>query len=163
MGIKIGTTTSTRGRLTLNSVLMHKDGAFNVTDCGGLWLPPAQKGKDTDIGHAVGVLSNKRRPNGTQVGLPIIIGGFKKYDGSGSTWRQQVDQQKQFEENLYYLRTNVLDPRTSGDGTITASLVLPSGATKTGTVTVLPFTVLRWFGIGCSGTLDLLVPNGTLA
>lgn len=164
--IDIGDVWSTGGRLTIDGVLLHLAGAWNVTDVRELWLPAAVRGSDIIVPHAPGVLATRRRRTVTAIGLPFVVGGFADAEGNLICDAEAFDTEAiiiQFQQNIDYLRTNVLDPTDVTDGTRSASLDLPDGSTRTGAVHVLGVTVSRFWPTGLECTLDLSLPAGVLS
>lgn len=160
--IEIGDVWSTGGRLTLDGVLMHVQGAWNITDVRELWMPAAVRGTDIIVPHAPGVLAVRRRATVTPIGLPFVIGGFADSGGTGITSCDAETIMIQLQANVDYLRTNVLDPTNATDGTRSASLELPDGSTRTGAVHVLGLTVSQYAPTEVIATLDLSLPAGVL-
>ncbi len=150
------------GNLTLNGVPM-KTRAWTLPDLTPLWLPPAIRGSDVLIPGAVGVIPYRRRATVTQYALDFRVAGISDMNGVITTGSGNgPDEFMQLEYNLAYLRTNVLDTRTSPnlDGTVAGVLTMPSGDVRTANVHVLGFTVNTRVSHILQGVLDISVPAG---
>lgn len=150
------------GNLTLNGVPM-KTRAWTCPDLTPLWLPPAVRGSDRLFPGSNGVRALPRRKTVTQYALDFRIAGIANVDGEVVDGDGNgLEEFQQLEYNLSYLRTNVLDTRTTpnADGTVPGVLTMPSGATRTADVHVLGFTVNNRVSHVLQGVLDISIPAG---
>ena len=150
------------GNLTLNGIPM-KTHAWTCVDLTPLWMPPTIRGSDRILPGASGVLARRRRKTVTQYALDFMVSGMSDQDGvivAGSG--NGLEEFEQLEFNLEYLRTNVLDVRTSPnlDGTVPGVLTMPSGNLRAADVHVLGFTVNARVAHVLQGVLDISVPSG---
>ena len=84
------------------------------------------------------------------------------------TGAPQSDAWDGLQANIEYLRTNVVDPTNTGDGTRAATLLMPNGATRTANVHV---TGMRIQGVDAddgvftavNAVLMLSIPRGRFA
>lgn len=134
--------------------------AWVVTDHAELWGTADVRGDDVLIPGAAGVLPFPRRPTVTQVDLELVVLGHVDWAGV-----KQWDVRYGLNRNVAHLRTNVASQPATADGTRSATLHLPAGAspaTLTGSVHVLR---LRFTGNGpdvAVGQLSLSIPGGML-
>ncbi len=152
---------STRfGALTLNGVSMHT-AAWDTGNVWVLWTPLGRRGTDVMLPGAPGVLPMPRRLTATTVTLELVIGAA--VDHLGAPYDSDAEA---LEGNVDYLRANVTDPFPPGSdpdtGTITAQLTMPSGAVRSGQVTVEDLVLGDFTRQGALATLDLTVPLGVL-
>lgn len=152
------------GNLTLNGVPM-KTKAWTCPDLTPLWLPAAVRGQDRILPGATGVIPHRRRKTVTQYALDFRIAGIADMAGVAPVGGPDAVGPEEFEQlewNLTYLRTYVIDPRTSPnlDGTVPGVLTMPSGAERTADVHVLGFTVNARVAHVLQGVLDISIPSG---
>lgn len=151
------------GNLTLNGIPM-KTRAWTCPDLTPLWLPAAVRGQDRILPGATGVIAHRRRKTVTQYALDFRIAGISNEDGEAPDGGSGngPEEFEQLEYNLTYLRTYVIDPRTSPnlDGTVPGVLTMPSGAERTANVHVLGFTVNARVAHVLQGVLDISIPSG---
>jgi len=145
------------GELTINGVSMHTP-AWAVVDLTVLWMGAQVRGFDRLIPFAPGVIPHRRRMTVTQHSLPMVITGA--VDRLGVAW---PDPWEGLEANIDYLRAFVVDPTNATDGTLPATLDMPSGASRTADIHVLRLSL----GVVQSGlmraTLDISIPEGAFA
>lgn len=149
------------GQLVIDSIpLMEK--RWSVLNLYELWLPPAQRGQDKVMPHAPGIRPYRRRATARERVLEMVIDGRYNEDqelvcagGTAAAWEG-------FELHISYLRQYVVDPTNIGNGTRTATLTLPSGATRSGPVHVLDLEIGRVQRGIANATLTLSIPNGAL-
>lgn len=131
--------------------------AWEVRSLLPLWQGPALRGGDRLLPGVVGVKPYRRRATVTTKTLELTIYGDVDPDGAPN-----ADVRAGLEANVDYLRANVADPTNLGDGTRTAVLHLPSGATRTGAVHVLALDLGELGPTSVRATLDLSIPGGVL-
>lgn len=155
------------GELTIDGVLMHTP-AWNVLRVLALWMPGDQRGSDRLLPLTPGVIPYQRRLTVTRHSLPMAIHG--EVDQAGvpypNVWAG-------LEANIDYLKANVVAPTGTGDGTRPASLLMPSGATRTADIHVLDLVPGRVVagtnmvtgdeGVGMLATLEISIPAGEFA
>lgn len=142
--------------LEINSVPLATP-AWLLLDIDQMWNPADVRGTDLIIPGAVGVVALPRRKTVSNRSLTLVIFGDFTWEGT-----PVANVRVGLQNNLAHLKTNIVDP-ASGDGTRTAVLHLPSGATKTGPVHVEHFSVVGQTRSGLGATLDLSLPLGELA
>ena len=151
------------GTLTINSFLLNNR-AFDVPDLTPLWMETDNDGDDVELPGADGVVPHQRFLQAKKVALPMLISGDCNAAG--------VDYSNAWvglETNVGLFTAAVLLPTGTGDGTHPATLVLPSGATRTADVHVLGFRVGSSRGTGSgthartAGVLQLSIPSGRFA
>lgn len=123
------------GTLTIDGVSLNCP-AWDAFDLSGLWIEGSVRGSDRLIPGAAGVLPFRRRRTVTTYQLPLIIVGM--VDENGADYE---DAMAGLELNLETLRSGVIEPTNTGDGTRAAVLSMPSGASRTADVHVLELTV----------------------
>lgn len=143
--------------LEIDGVPLPSD-AWDVLSLLPLWHGPQVRGSDRLIPGAAGVKAYRRRATVTVRTLELVIYGHVDEDGNPN-----VDVRAGLEANVAYLRANVADPTNVGDGTRTAVLHLPSGATRTADVHVVGFDLGEFGPTSVRATLDLSIPSGALA
>lgn len=144
-----------QGTLTINGVLMHCP-AWNVIRLVPLWLTPTVRGgPNRSIPGIVGRVAYRRRVDETAVSLPMMVSGLRDRTGAinANAWIG-------LQANIDYLRANVTDPTNATDGTRAATLVMPSGATRSANVEVLGMTEGNVVKFVQRFTLDLVIPAG---
>jgi hypothetical protein len=145
------------GTLTIGAVSMHCP-AWVVYDVHQLWAGPDERGEDVLIPGAAGRLAMPRRADKTVFMLPMEI--------DGSVSRSDVpyaDFRDGYRRNLLWLRQNVTDPVSSGNGTRSVSLTTPAaGPTLTGAAHVSLHTGDQELGVW-RAVLTLSFPAGGLA
>lgn len=145
------------GSLTIDGVSMHTD-AWTIVDLTNLWFGGDVRGQDRLIPGVAGVIPYRRRTTVTTYSLPMVIIG--DVDQTGTPYS---DIWEGLESNINYLRSNVVDPTNTGDGTRSATLLMPSGSSRTADIHVLRLalgTVSR--GV-MRATLDISIPSGCFA
>lgn len=155
----------TDGNLTIGGIPMKTHG-WNILDLRSLWMPATIRGADKLLPGAAGVRSYPRRKTVTEVSLPMVLTGEANANGVAPAVGVQGPTTAYFaqlEANIAYLRANVVDPiAPTTDGTRTAVLTMPSGATRTGKVLVVGLSLDSAVSHTISATLTLSVPGGTL-
>jgi hypothetical protein len=145
------------GGLTINSVDMMQP-AWQVMNLIELWLPAQQRGEDVVIPGVAGRRPYRRFVDATRRTLRLKI--------TGDVDRNNTPQSNKFvglQTNVDYLITNVVDPPTTGDGTRSLVLTMPSGS-RTEPVHVLGMEMssynetARW----ALATIELSIPSGRI-
>lgn len=144
------------GGLTIGAVDMFGI-AWEIRDLYKLWMPADQRGSDVLLPGVAGMLARKRRPTATTHILELKINGAITSAGvtSGSTFSKLYT-------NLVYLNTNVVAPTGTTDGTRSAVLTVPGGATFTEPIHVLglePVDVVA-NGAWMLAELEISIPSG---
>jgi hypothetical protein len=147
---------SAAGSLTINSVAMF-GAAWKIRNLQVLWLPAPQRGSDIVLPGAAGVLGRKRVNTAAPYFLELIINGSVDRTGAaGATpWAT-------LRTNIEYLRTNVVEPTGSTDGTRSAVLTVPGGSTLTEPIHVLGLEEVQTApnGAWMLAELEISVPSG---
>lgn len=144
-----------QGTLTINGVLMHCP-AWNVIRLVPLWLTPSVRGgPNRPIPGIAGRVAYRRRIDETVHSLPMMVSGLRDRTGAinANPWAG-------LEANIAYLRANVVDPTNATDGTRAATLVMPSGATRTANIQVIGMTEGNVVMYVQKFTLDVIIPAG---
>lgn len=158
---------SVTGLLSIDGESLNR-GAWQGTDYIDLWLGRDLKGTDLDMPPpVVGSRPHPRRFTVTRHSIPFAICGDVDWDGAPNS-----DHWAGLEENIFYLRENVIDPVESETGTRLAVLTLPSGRVLSGPVHVLGLTpgakgegINQFTGeesVIMLATLELSLPYGVL-
>lgn len=143
----------------IDGVFVPTDGFADCSNLWVLWQGPKRRGKNRIIPKKPGEKSKPRRATGTLRSLELVFYGENDATGAplGLTVREGL------EANLDFFRLNVADPTNLGDGTRTLTLYLPSGATKSGPITVEDFDFAGLGPTSVRATLDLTIPEGALS
>lgn len=147
---------STLGQLTINGVLMHKEGAWNVLNPQILWLPTDERGSNVVISRARGRRAYPWRTDQSSYPLSLLVDGVLDWDGNpyANPWEG-------LETNLAYLYANVLIPPTAPTAVRAASLLMPSGETRIADVQPKHLGIPNAVENACfTDTLTLVVPDG---
>lgn len=152
------------GQLTIGGVLMHGY-AWNILRLISLWMPGDQRGTDRLLPLTPGVIAYQRRLTVTRHSLPMAIAGEVNQAGV-----PYADVWAGLEANIAALKSTVVAPTGTGDGTRASSLVMPSGATRTADIHVLDLIPGRVVagtnmmtgmeGVGMVATLEISIPAG---
>lgn len=129
------------GTLTVDSTDLCTP-AWLFPDLRELWLGPGVRGQDRLIPEAGGVLAKRRRRTVTTHDLPFLVSGECDEDGTLASPFTTQGIQSQLEANIDTLRSAVLDPTNTGDGTRSATLTMPSSGTRTADIHVLGLTIV---------------------
>jgi hypothetical protein len=132
--------------------------AWWITDLRPLHSAADVRGSDRVVPGAVGVKPHRRRRTVSKRALELVIVGDHDTDGDPTVG----DYADQLWANEAYLRSNVMDPTNTGDGTRSGTLHLPTGATLTGYVHVVEFTFARGGPDWSVFALGLSIPGGAL-
>lgn len=129
------------GALIINTVPMNCP-SWDITNLTPLWAEFTVRGDDRRIPGVAGVIPYKRRMDVTEHALEMVIIG-----GADRTGASNANPWVGLENNIAYLRTNVVDPTMTGNGTRAATLVLPSGATRFANIHVLSLRLSEVQGV----------------
>lgn len=140
---------------TLDSYTIGTRACF-ATNIHVLWNGPSVRGKDRRLPGAAGVRAYKRRTDITPVTLKLFVDGAWQRDGTAN-----ADARVGLQTNWFDLRT-ITDPYSTGDGTRTLTLHLPSG-TKSAAVHVEHLGITERHQSWLLAELDLTIPLGALA
>lgn len=159
------------GSLTISSVDMNPaNGAWGIVGdekgTGGyvqLWADFDVRGEDRLLPSVTGVIPYRRRRTVTSFKLRLIVVG----DIIGSTSTPETDTRVGLEENIEYLRENVIDPVNTQTGTRSATLTMPSGNTRDADIHVLGVTTQTYLLSECGSiwiaTMHISIPSGRFA
>lgn len=139
--------------LDIAGVPLHTH-AWWLTGLAPLHQGPPARGRDRRIPGAAGVRVKPRRGDAVTHSLPMFVFGHVDEDGVPYT-----DPREGLEANVEYLRANALD--LTG-GTKTATLHLPSGATRSGEIHVENFELSDLPPNAYSAVLTITIPAGAL-
>lgn len=159
---------SREGTLTIGGILMNRAAFAIVGDERGkgglvpLWADFDVRGQDRLVPSASGVVPYPRRLTVTRHDLRLLIAG--DVDQAGTPVADAI---AGLEANLEYVRTNVVAPVVSSTGTRSATLTMPSGATRTANIHVLRLQTESYLLSDCEalhvGTLQISIPAGRLS
>lgn len=145
------------GSLEINGVLMHTP-AWTIVDVTQLWMGANIRGGDRLLPSTPGVIPYRRRMTVTRHSLPMVIVGY--VDQAGTPYN---DPWEGLETNIDYLRAWIVDPTNVGDGTLPATLTMPSGGTRTADIHVLGLSLGIVSRARMRATLDISIPEGVFA
>lgn len=145
--------------LTIGGIDMDVDGAWHVESLAPLFAGSEQAGDDVTLpGVTDGQRAQQRFKTGTVVNLNLFLFGRNNVGGTA-----HADTRTGLYANALYLRTNLVEPTNTGDGTRTATATYPGG-TITGSVHVLgPLNFVEDGPNLWRGVLRLSIPAGSLA
>jgi hypothetical protein len=153
------------GNLTISGIDMNRSAWAVLGDERGegglvrLWFEFDVRGEDRILPGVTGVIAYQRRITAKRHDLRTLVVG--DVDQAGNP---VADPAIGLENNLEYLRANVLAPVATSTGTRAAVLTLPSGATRTADVHVLGMTTQSYMLGPCGsilvGTLHISIPTG---
>lgn len=159
------------GSLTIDSIDMNPaNGAWGIIGdergVGGyvqLWADFDVRGDDRILPSVTGVIAYQRRRTVTRHDFRLVVVG----DVNGQTSGSETDSRIGLEDNIEYLRENVIDPVDTSTGTRSAVLTMPSGNTRTADIHVLGVTtqtyMLRECGSIWIATMHISIPSGRFA
>ena len=129
-------TMATLGALTINGVLMHVDGAWNVLNPQVLWMPTDTRGGNSIISHSSGRRKKPWHLDQSSYSLRLVVDGVRDENGDPhlSVWEG-------IEYNVEYLYQNIIIPPDEPLASYDAELVMPSGEVREGEVQPRPFPV----------------------
>ena len=132
--------------------------AWRLEDSFQLWQGAETRGQNRLIPGAAGLRKKPVRVTETAYTLTLAIWGEKDWDGN-----KYADASAGLYANIAHLRSNVTDPTGVGDGTRTATLHLPSGATITAPIQVRRFRFVALNPTTVEASMDITIPSGALA
>lgn len=149
---------SAAGGLTIGGISLTTTWC-KVLNLVELWLPADQRGNDRIVPGASGALALQRRDTVTRRSLRIIVAGDVTYTGSTSG-----DAFERLQINIDYLRSNIVAPTGTTDGTRSAVLTMPDGTTRTEPVHVTGMEVGSYSQDGrwMLATIELSIPSGRI-
>ena len=153
------------GSMTIDGISMNRPAFAIIGDergVGGyvqLWADFDVRGQDRLLPGAVGVIAYPRRMTARRMDFRLLVAGDVNQAGT-----PVADSKIGLQNNLEYIRANVLEPVASSTGTRTAVLTLPSGATRTAEIHVLGVVTQSYLLADCGtiwvGTLQINIPSG---
>lgn len=152
------------GDLSISGVSLNTP-AWMTLNLERLWYQPDVRGEDRLVPGVTGVIPYRRRITSTTYELEFFIVG--DCDQAGTP---HADGLLGLQANLEYLWVNVFTPLAAHPGTRPASLILPSGSTRTanvhvqfseGIVRVINNTICgQTRSAGMTGLITMTVPTG---
>lgn len=142
---------------TINSVPVP----CQIVECMSLlplWQAADVRGSDRLVPGSAGVRPYKRRPTVSKRSLELIIYGANDHTGAAAS-----NVRAALEDNVAFLNTQWVGALGTGDGTVTAVLHLPSGATRTASVHCIALNLGTYTPSAIRAVLDLEIPAGALA
>jgi len=133
--------------------------AWTINDLSPLWDAATLRGDDRVVPFSDGAYPLRRFRDEMRVQIPITIYGQKKWDDT-----DYANVRIGLMTNVDHIRTNLLTPATTSDGTWNLILHLPDGTTRSAACFVIPPIQIE--GLGPSavrGVLDIVIPQGFLA
>lgn len=130
--------------------------AWTVTNLIVLWQPSDRRGENLMIPGLAGRIVLPKRRDETAETLEMVVTGTVNRLGV-----PYADPYEGLEANLDYLCDNVFDTAAATSGA-TASLTMPSGATRTGPMQVVDASFNTEVGIAALVTVDVILPYGKL-
>lgn len=162
---------ASEGTMTIDTVSMNPaNGAWGIIGDeqgkGGyvqLWAGFDVRGQDRILPSVTGYIAYQRRRTVTAFNLRLIVVG----DVIGETGAPELDTRVGLEENIEYLRENVIDPVATQTGTRSATLTMPSGNTREAEIHVLDVTTQQYKLSECGSiwiaNLRISIPSGRFA
>lgn len=156
------------GNLTIGTIDMNRPAWAVIGDENGegglvkLWADFDVRGEDRLLPGANGVIAYPRRITETRKDFRLLVVG--DVDAAGAP---VADSRIGLQANLEYIRTNVLAPVVSSTGTRSATLLMPSGGTRTANIHVLGVVTQSYHLAECGsiwiGTMQIDIPAGRFA
>lgn len=158
------------GNLTIDSVDMNRPAWAVIGDERGegglvqLWADFDVRGEDRILPSATGVIAYPRRITAKRFDLRLLVVGDVDQAGAPT-----ADSLIGLQANLEVIRSSVLAPVVSSTGTRSATLLMPSGGSRTAAIHVLGVVTQSYgFAEGCGGaiwigTLQISIPAGRFA
>lgn len=151
--------------MTIDGISMNRPAFAIVGDERGeggyvkLWADFDVRGEDRILPSATGVIAYQRRMTVTRVDFRLLVVG--DVDEAGAPVADSV---VGLQDNIEYIRSNVIAPVATSTGTRAAVLTMPSGATRSANIHVLG-VVTQTYGIAECGsiwiaTLQISIPGG---
>lgn len=145
-------------QVSIDGIILPRDGYADVENLDELWQPATTRGANDIVPGAPGSNPNQRRKTQTARSLRVVLYGIKSYDGV-----PHVSARVGLEANRDHFVANVVDPPGTADGTRTAVLTLPSGATKSGLIHVEDFPFRGAGPVAIRGVLNITLVDGELS
>lgn len=153
------TTPSQTEYLAIDGIPACVEGAWEWLDLSPLWQGADKRGSDRLVPGAAGVVAYPRRPTVSVRALEGYIYGFRDVNGTVFT-----NVRTGLEANVSFLQEEwESDIGVAADGTRTATLHMPSGATRTGAVHVIALRLAAFGPTSARAVLELSIPAGALA
>lgn len=156
------------GNMTIGGIDMNRPAFAIIGDERGeggfvkLWADFDVRGEDRILPSATGVIAYPRRMTSKRFDFRLLVVG--DVDQAGTP---VADSRIGLQNNIEYIRANVLAPVVSSTGTRAASLLMPSGATRTADIHVLGLVTQSYGLQECGslfvGTLQISIPAGRFA
>ena len=149
----------TASSITFDAVALGNS-AIKVRNLWTFWEPAQLEASNIKLAGVTGVTARKPLVQPTTHSLQLVISGEVSTTGTPDT-----DYPARLKTNIAYIASNFTNIPATADGTRTAVLTLPSGATLTGPVHILGLTIgevvsdARW----ALAVLEVSVPAGVLA
>jgi hypothetical protein len=149
----------TASAITFDAVALGNS-AIKIRNLWTFWEPAQLEASNIKLAGVTGVTARKPLVQPTTHSLELIISGEVSTTGTPDS-----DHPARLKTNLAYIATYFTNIPATADGTRTAVLTLPSGATLTGPVHILGLTIgevvsdARW----ALAVLEVSVPAGVLA
>lgn len=141
------------GLLTINSVVMTGR-AWVMRDLMELWVPTGVRGQNSVVPGRGGSIGRRRRRDEARHSLPMYITGECDHSGTPN-----ADYWVGLEENIAYLESNIVTADTTSV-TYAASLVMPSGDTRTADIQVEGIKLGDHDQDWVAATLEIVIPGG---
>lgn len=143
------------GKLTIDGVSCHIDGCWTCLNVEELWTANAARGGNVVIPGSTGRRSYAWRVDESIYTLAFVFSGENDHNGVAwdSPWYG-------LQRNIEYFRSNVVAPPAAPTATVSASLLMPDGSTRTANVQPRILTVAGGGGSFVNGVLELVVPAG---
>lgn len=156
------------GSMTIDGLSMNRPAFAIVGDERGeggyvkLWADFDVRGEDRILPSATGVIAYPRRMTVTRVDFRLLVVG--DVDQAGAP---VVDSVVGLQNNIEYIRANIVAPVATSTGTRVAILTMPSGATRSADIHVLGVVTQSYGIVDCGsiwiGTLQISIPAGRFA
>jgi hypothetical protein len=153
------------GSMTIDGLSMNRPAFAIIGDERGeggyvkLWADFDVRGEDRILPSVTGVIAYPRRMTVTRVDFRLIVVG--DVDQAGVP---VADSNVGLQNNIEYIRANILAPVVSSTGTRAAVLTMPSGATRSADIHVLGVSTQSYGLAECGsiwiGTLQISIPGG---
>lgn len=149
----------TASSITFDAVALGNS-AIKVRNLWTFWEPAQLEASNIKLAGVTGMTARKPLVQPTTHSLQLIISGEVSTTGTPDT-----DYPARLKTNIAYIASNFTNIPSTADGTRTAVLTLPSGATLTGPVHILGLTLgevvptAKW----ALAVLEVSVPAGVLA
>ena len=149
----------TASSITFDAVALGNS-AIKIRNLWTFWEPAQLEASNIKLAGVTGMTARKPLVQPTTHSLQLVISGEVSTSGT-----PDADYPARLKTNIAYIASNFTNIPTTADGTRTAVLTLPSGATLTGPVHILGLTIgevvsdARW----ALAVLEVSVPAGVLA